>query len=705
MKTYQKILCFALAASLSVGFAACDKKTPETPPVPPAPPAHEHVYETTEVAPTRTEQGYTLHACTVTNCTESYKTDFTGVTGEEMKKDRKYNFLFLGNSYTYYNTLWRIFEDLCEAEGFDVDVDVVYEGGWTLEQYADPNDKFGTRFREKLEENTYDYVFIQGHSGGLVSSPETFYPAARTLIESVRASGAEPILYATWARKQNSRWYDPSDPSYLNTTYEAMLYGVTAGYDYIGQELSVPVSHVGTAFHLACAADPVLELYDPDASHPSASGTYLAALCHFATVFGRSPVGIEYAPTMYPVPYALLPVMQEAAQKAVYGPSVLPEEYNLEAPDAPTELAYNDRTFTFRAVEGAESYHVTIERDGKAVADKTVEEPSVQIDSFGAPLQGAYTVKVTARRKVFFSEPASLAIDVKPIDSDVLFEGEDGVLDRERCIKNNSKLHGGSYAASINSCGQGLYFRYYAYEAGEKDISIFYATATANSYLDAYVNKEGEPAGSPTRLVFPTNTGWFSSSMTTPAELKAKLTFSQGWNEIYLIRPSDGNTVPKNGGNVELDYLVIKGSYKEFDPAEYDMTATSYRIEAEVSHFYYTDNKLPQHTVGASLDFNLGNFDKAGAGVIFRFKVAESGTYKLQLCAGGPSNGTTHPDVNVTVNGGNATKYSITPGAGFNVFVLDSGFEAELTAGDWIEIDFSWASSWLTLDYLLVTKL
>ncbi len=701
MKTHQKILCFTLAAALSLGFAACDKETPETPPVPPAPSAHEHVYETAEVAPTRTEQGYTLHACTVENCTESYKTDYTGITGREMKKDRKYSFLFLGNSYTYYNTLWRIFEDLCEAEGFDVDVDVVYEGGWTFEQYADPADKFGTRFREKLEENTYDYVFLQGSPSGFLRSPETFYPAARTLIESVRASGATPVLYATWAKKPGSVWYDETSPKYLGIPYETMIRDDTALYDFIGQELSVPVSHVGTAFYHACAAEPALELYDPDASHPSASGTYLAALCHFATVFGRSPVGIEYAPTMYPVPYALLPVMQEAAQKAVYGPSILTDEYKLEAPPAPAELAYEDRTVTFSPVEGAQSYHVTIERDGKAVADRTVEEPSVQIDSFGAPLQGAYTVKVTARRKVFFSDPASLAIDVKPVDGDILLEAEDAILN-DTHFRANTKTHGGAYALNFNSAGQGLYFRYYAVEAGERNVTIRYATTNTNPYVDVYVNAEGERAlEKQTRVVFPENTGWFGSI--TGADVQTALTFTKGWNEIYFIKPSDKTQAPNYGGYVQFDYIVIEGTGKEYDPASV-AKPTSYRLEAETAKWHYPDSHTPWNAANSSCTHALGSFDKADTSVTFRFKVEESGTYKLQLCSGGPASGAL-PDVDISVNGKEATRRTLKVGAGNTVFVLDDGFEEEFTAGEWITVQFSWVNLWVIPDYLLVTKL
>ena len=38
----------------------------------------------------------------------------------------------------------------------------------------------------------------------------------------------------------------------------------------------------------------LLDLYDEDLTHPSRAGTYLAALCHFATVMGEDPVTVTF---------------------------------------------------------------------------------------------------------------------------------------------------------------------------------------------------------------------------------------------------------------------------------------------------------------------------------------------------------------------------------------------------------------------------
>ena len=37
-------------------------------------------------------------------------------------------------------------------------------------------------------------------------------------------------------------------------------------------------------------------LYTEDNSHPTLSGSYLAALCHFAVLYGVSPLSVPYTP-------------------------------------------------------------------------------------------------------------------------------------------------------------------------------------------------------------------------------------------------------------------------------------------------------------------------------------------------------------------------------------------------------------------------
>jgi hypothetical protein len=70
---------------------------------------------------------------------------------------------------------------------------------------------------------------------------------------------------------------------------------------------------VGEAWRAAWRRDPEMPLYGPDGFHPTATGTYLAALVIYQQISGRSPVGL---PALTPMPTDRVRTLQEAAQEA-----------------------------------------------------------------------------------------------------------------------------------------------------------------------------------------------------------------------------------------------------------------------------------------------------------------------------------------------------------------------------------------------------
>ena len=57
-----------------------------------------------------------------------------------------------------------------------------------------------------------------------------------------------------------------------------MTQKLIASYGAIAEELSIDVSHVGTAFYDLYTNNPKLNVYDTDLSHPSAFGSYIVAV-------------------------------------------------------------------------------------------------------------------------------------------------------------------------------------------------------------------------------------------------------------------------------------------------------------------------------------------------------------------------------------------------------------------------------------------
>ena len=93
----------------------------------------------------------------------------------------------------------------------------------------------------------------------------------------------------------------------------------------IAAELESALSPVGSAFYDVYTNHPEIELYNEDKSHPSLAGSYLAALCHYAAVWGKSPIGVRFVPRGISAQDAL--ILQTAAHQAVFGGSIIPESY------------------------------------------------------------------------------------------------------------------------------------------------------------------------------------------------------------------------------------------------------------------------------------------------------------------------------------------------------------------------------------------
>ena len=233
-----------------------------------------------------------------------------------------YSILFIGNSYTYYNDMpTAIFMEVATKNGYQLNVTAITKGGQKLSQFADPEDEYGAMVEKELTgTKKYDYVILQEQSVRPASdNASDFYDAVRSLSERIRAAGATPVLYATWGRKTGH-----SVLSQYGWTNESMTWKLAAAYQAIGDELGINVVHVGLAFYDVYTAQNDIELYDPDKTHPSYLGSYLAAVTLFADIFNVDPTLLEYKGTLT---NDNAKVLCEAARKAAFEPITIPQEY------------------------------------------------------------------------------------------------------------------------------------------------------------------------------------------------------------------------------------------------------------------------------------------------------------------------------------------------------------------------------------------
>jgi hypothetical protein len=233
--------------------------------------------------------------------------------GQTQSAARPLRLLFIGNSYTYFNNLPEMFAKLAEAGHQQVETRMTAPGGWKLQDHWNKGEAL-----KVLHEGRWDYVVLQEQSTlGLnvvidgqprVTSDEVFRPYADKWAAEIRKAGAQPVFYLTWARKAT-----PDDQSVLNDAYVRAAKANRA-----------TIAPVGIAWNQVRQQHRSIELFYMDGSHPSPSGTYLAACTFYATVFHASPVGL-------PARIVGRPVNLDTAQVEVDKTTVL---VDLPAPDA-----------------------------------------------------------------------------------------------------------------------------------------------------------------------------------------------------------------------------------------------------------------------------------------------------------------------------------------------------------------------------------
>ncbi len=368
----------------------------------------------------------------------------------------------------------------------------------------------------------------------------------------------------------------------------------------------------------------------------------------------------------------------------------------------PGNLTYADGKLTFDAVENAEKYIVTIYNGSEAVTSKEITETSLELR--GLNILGNYTVKVAAAYKNVRSEEASLDVNILFYDGNTILEAENAVLNPSHAYAVGS-AHGGAVALDFNDGGQGMYFRYFAYEAGEREVDVYYGTAVPGAFMFFYVNGSNQPV----KVLYPEETGWLTNGGVA-AKATVTLQLRQGWNDIYLIKGREiVGGASDYGAYAQIDYIEIHGTGKEMDISGVDKSVDHYLLEAEIGKWHYTNTSI-RPTNDSHLgkifsgDYYMGSIDAEGDGVTLTFTVADAGTYKILLGYGQGG----QVSINVSVNGGEAQTATL-PGSGsWDKIARGTLVEAvEFTAGQEVTIDLSRVAGdgqWIVLDYVMVVK-
>jgi hypothetical protein len=187
------------------------------------------------------------------------------------------NVLFVGDSFTYtQGGIYTHFEKLAAAAtppAF-VKTDKSVAGGAFLKVLWEMREPV-----KAIDTGTFDVVVLQD------DIPETnvdyFRQYARMFVDEVRKNKGRPVLFMAW-QYQRLGWIS--------------MQQIARAHRDLAKELGVDVAPVGLAWQLASKERPDLDMYAGDREHPSIFGMYLATCVVYATVYGKTPTGISYAP-------------------------------------------------------------------------------------------------------------------------------------------------------------------------------------------------------------------------------------------------------------------------------------------------------------------------------------------------------------------------------------------------------------------------
>jgi len=201
--------------------------------------------------------------------------------------------LFIGNSYTAVNNLPQVVADLAAAGGDRLIYQSNTPGGQTLQQHCSNSTSLSL-----IAQGGWDYVVLQeqsqrpSFSDGQVA--DEVYPYAKRLDSLIhRASPcAKTVFYMTWGYKNGDAGNCPVWPPIC--TYSGMDSMLYLRYSIMAENYNAWLSPAGRVRRRLRALNPSIELYDTDGSHPSAAGTFAAALSFYTVLYGKDPVTNTY---------------------------------------------------------------------------------------------------------------------------------------------------------------------------------------------------------------------------------------------------------------------------------------------------------------------------------------------------------------------------------------------------------------------------
>jgi hypothetical protein len=234
--------------------------------------------------------------------------------------------LFVGNSYTHYNNMPKLLEQMAESKGVKLDVLMDAKSSHTFQMHSKRLELY-----KNIRSTKWDYVVLQGFSRELAQDRSVIdtmsIPYIKQLLDSIYASNSctNVLLYQTWGYDTGYK----DDSLGIDWNYQEMSDRIHQGYLYVCEQLNLSIIPVGKVWETVKENHPQIQLYQEDKQHPSLAGSYLAASCFYAALFKSEPT-VNFT--------AKLDSKQAATLQEIAGTLVLMNKYRYKINQNTVEL-------------------------------------------------------------------------------------------------------------------------------------------------------------------------------------------------------------------------------------------------------------------------------------------------------------------------------------------------------------------------------
>ena len=194
--------------------------------------------------------------------------------------------LFVGNSYTHYNNMPKLFEQMADSKGVKLEVVMDAKSSHTFQMHSKRPELY-----KNINSTKWDYVVLQGFSRELAQDRATIdsqsLPYIKQLLDSIYANNSctNVLLFQTWGYDGGFK----DDSLGIDWNYQQMSDRVHQGYLYLSEKFNLSVVPVGKVWETVKENHAEIQLYQEDKQHPSLAGSYLAASCFYAALFKTEP--------------------------------------------------------------------------------------------------------------------------------------------------------------------------------------------------------------------------------------------------------------------------------------------------------------------------------------------------------------------------------------------------------------------------------